>query len=259
MRWENPESQADGAVKIPNNWLFLHYYEALTVLFRIENALRTFVFVILKENKKSSWAELSIKTEDGSDTTIAAIAKKRLAQDKAFGYLGYTIASPLMHLTSGELIRIIMTDAYWPMFADHFPAMKSIVQTKLEEIGNVRNALAHFRPITTDDVQVVKQNANQVLSGVQRLLTDIVDCREVVPTNSAESWYNDLKMLSGPFVQLGFNQSADEKWIRLELEYSCPIIGEPYASNVFRSYRVLSVNTARVLLSLTCPPFLVQS
>jgi hypothetical protein len=254
MQWKDPEYQADGSVKIPSNWLFIHYYEALNVLFRIENALRTFVFVVLKDNKKSSWAELCIKTEDGSDITIASIAKKRLTQDKAFGYLGYAIPSPLMHLTSGELIRIIFADSYWPMFAEHFPGTKSIVQTKLEEIGNVRNALAHFRPITTDDVQVVKQNANQVLSAVQRLLVDLINCRDTVPTNSTDAWYNELKNLSWPYLQFAFNQSVDEKWVRIGLKYDCPLIKDPYLSDTYRSYRALSVNTPRLLL--LCPNIL---
>jgi hypothetical protein len=247
MRWQNPELLPDGAVKIPSNWLFNHYYEAVTVLFRIENALRTFVFVILKDTEKSKWQELAIKTEDGADTTIAAVAKKRLAQDQTFGYLGYPISSPLMHLTSGELIRIILSDAYWPRFSSHFPASKSIVQTKLEEIGNVRNALAHFRPLNADDVQVVKQNANQVLSGVETLLVSIVDCSDTVPTNSKDAWYDSLKVLSGPYVKLGFSQSIDEKWVRLEVEYSCQLISEPYTTNTYRNYRVLSVNTPRML------------
>ena len=247
MRWQNPEWLPDGAVKIPTNWLFNHYYEALTVLFRIENALRTFVFVVLKDTEKSGWRDLAIKTEDEGDTTITAVAKRRLAQDKAFGYLGYPISSPLMHLTSGELIRIILSDTYWPRFASYFPASKTIVQTKLEEIGNVRNALAHFRPLNTDDVQVVKQNANQVLSGVETLLVSIVDCPDTVPTNSKDAWYDSLKVLSGPYVKLVFSQSIDGKWVRLGLEYSCQPISEPYTSNTYQSYRVLSVNTPRLL------------
>lgn len=43
MKWEDAEKNKDHSVKIPDNWLFLHYYEALTVLFRIEHSLRTFV------------------------------------------------------------------------------------------------------------------------------------------------------------------------------------------------------------------------
>jgi hypothetical protein len=251
MQWQQSEPAENETLKIPPSWLFAHYYEALNVLFRIENALRTFVFIVLKDKEGLKWKDLSIKTEDGSDTTISAIAKRRLSQDKEFGYLGYAISSPLMHLTSGELIRIILADSNWPLFTNYFPAHKSIVQTKLEEIGNVRNALAHFRPITPDDVQVVKQNANQVLAGVERLLENIVSCTDIVPTNSKDDWYNQLKTLAGPYTEVRFTQSTDQNWVRLGITYSCPILGVPYSSENFRSYKVLLVNTPRILFEST--------
>jgi len=247
MRWQDPVYLEGDAVKMPTNWLFLHYYEVLSVLFRIENSLRIFVYVVLKDKKKSGWPDISIKTEDGGQTTVSAVAKRRLVQDKAFGYLGYSVSSPLMHLTSGELIRIILEDAYWPMFSSYFPASKEIVRTKLEEIGNVRNALAHFRPVKPDDVQVVKQNANQVLSGVEKVLANIVDCPDTVPTNTKEDWYNDLKVLSGPYVQLEYSQSVDERWVRVGIRYSCPLASAPYRTGTYRSYRILSLNTPRIL------------
>jgi hypothetical protein len=249
LEWTVPEPVDGGAVKLPQNWLHSHYYEALTVLFRVENALRTFVFVVLKDAEKSAWRNLAIKTEDGSESTIAAIARRRLAQDATFGYLGYPISSPLMHLTSGELIRIILADAYWPRFSTFFPAAKGIVQTKLEEIGNVRNALAHFRPLQPDDVEVVKQNANQVMSGIETLLISIVDCPDTVPTNLTDGWYKELKPLSGPYIHCAFKQSVDGQWIRIELTYGCPIIGQPISWGNYRSYRILSVNTPKLLTS----------
>src|SRR5207237_9077479 len=100
-RWRQPESGKDNFIRIPGNWLFLHYYEALTVLFRIENALRMFVYVILKNEHKSKWLELSIASDDGNQSSISAIAKKRVAQGETYGYLGYPMSSPLMHLTTG--------------------------------------------------------------------------------------------------------------------------------------------------------------
>jgi len=39
------------------------------------------------------WHDLTIKTEDGSQTTVAAMAKRRLVQDKTFGYLGYSVSN----------------------------------------------------------------------------------------------------------------------------------------------------------------------
>jgi hypothetical protein len=76
MQWQQSEPAENETLKIPPSWLFAHYYEALNVLFRIENALRTFVFIVLKDKEGLKWKDLSIKTEDGSDTTISAIAKE---------------------------------------------------------------------------------------------------------------------------------------------------------------------------------------
>jgi hypothetical protein len=247
MRWQDPVYLEGDAVKVPTNWLFIHYYEVLSILFRIENSLRMFVYVVLKDKKKSGWYDLTIKTEDGSQTTVVAMAKRRLAQDKTFGYLGYSVSNPLMHLTSGELIRIILDDAYWSMFSEYFPASKEIVRTKLEEIGNVRNALAHFRPVKPDDVQVVKQNANQVLSGIEKVLSSVVECPDTVPTNTQEAWYSDLKVLSGPYVQMEYSQSVDERWVRLGIQYSCPLASPPYRTSTYCGYRILSLNTPRIL------------
>jgi hypothetical protein len=99
MDWKKPETTTEAGVNIPFLWLFLHYYDALSALFRVENALRMFVYVVLKEGRKGKWSELTITSDDGGETTIASIAKGRLSQDEKFGYLGYRVGSPLMHLT----------------------------------------------------------------------------------------------------------------------------------------------------------------
>lgn len=247
MEWSKPESGEDNALKIPRKWLYLHYYEALTALFRIENALRMFVYVVLKDERKSKWGDLTISSDDGNDTTIVAIAKKRLTQDERFGYLGYRISSPLMHLTSGELIRVILADSYWPWFAQFFPMTKEIVRTKLEEIGNIRNALAHFRPIKSDDVEVVKQNANQVLSRVEDALQNVVNTNQAVPTNTTDAWYSELKAIAGQYCSTSFRQSENENWIQLIVPYSCPIVGAPYVGESYARYEVLTLNSSNIL------------
>jgi hypothetical protein len=73
----------------------------------MENGLRVFVYVVLKNKFKDKWSETALQTADDEPSTIAATAAKRLAQAKGFGYLGYEISSPLMYLNSGELTRII--------------------------------------------------------------------------------------------------------------------------------------------------------
>lgn len=250
MDWKKPELKEDGSVKIPHSWLYLHYYDALSVLFRVENALRMFVYVVLKAGRKGKWADLTLTSDDGGETTISAVAKRRLNQDEKFGYLGHRIASPLMHLTSGELIRVILAEAYWPLFAEYFPTTKEIVRTKLEEIGNIRNALAHFRPIKADDVEVVKQNANQVLSRVEEMLASINYLPQIVPTNTGEPWYASLKSVTSASVALSFQQSENERWVQVRLTHACSHAGAPYLTDTYRQWRVLTLISPNVLRAM---------
>src|SRR4051794_41090321 len=116
MKWRTAEVDGDGKMTIPPSWVFLHYYDALTVLFRVENALRLFVYVVLKDRFGAKWKDLEIASDEEAKTTISALAKRRIEQGKTFGYLSYPIQSPLMHLTSGELVRLMIHDSYWPVF-----------------------------------------------------------------------------------------------------------------------------------------------
>jgi hypothetical protein len=240
MDWLKIESQEEGKIKVPSNWLFLHYYEALSILFRIENALRVLVYIVLKNKRGLEWVDTSISSDDDSQTTIGALAKKRISQIQNYGYLGYQIGSPLMHLTSGELVRIVISDPYWPLFTQYFKASKQVVTLKLEEIGTIRNSLAHFRPLTQNDVQVVKQNANQVFSVIEETLINIVQGGQRVPTNIADEWYMSLRSLGGQQSQIVHNQSSDGQWIRVSLQFNCPIIHK-YKTDTYATYSILNL------------------
>jgi hypothetical protein len=52
MEWKSIETDDTRGLNIPGEWLLPHYYEALNALFRIENALRVFVYVVLKNQFK---------------------------------------------------------------------------------------------------------------------------------------------------------------------------------------------------------------
>jgi hypothetical protein len=250
MKWNAIFSNNDGSVRIPENWLFLHYYEALNVLFRIENALRLFAYAVLKDEFRNKWIDISIMSDDAAESSIGKIAKQRLNQTKRFGYLGYLVPCPLMYLTSGELVRLIVSDSYWKHFSAYFLGSKEIITNKLEEINSVRNALAHFRPIKQDDIELIKQNSRHVLSRVESSLIDMMNCANVVPTNTEEEWYNALKTLGTDLCRFSFKQSDDEKWVRVSFEYSCPILGQ-YGHKRFWRFRVLNINTPAILRSFT--------
>ena len=226
MDWSQPTKGQKGAITIPPDWLFIHYYEALNILFRVENALRVFVYSVLKNEHFEKWITLSISSDEEQQSTISAIAKRRQTQAGDFGYLCFPIACPIMHLTSGELIRLMLSDGEWPKFKPFFLGSKEIIRTKLDEIGCIRNSLAHFRPLKSDDVEVLKQNARHVLSRIEEKLDQMMTCPNTTPTNTAEPWYAELRTLGTDVCQLGFKQSQDSEWITIVMTYKPAIISK---------------------------------
>lgn len=247
MEWEKAIKKNENLIEIPLSWLFVHYYEALTVLFRIENALRVFVFIILKNEFGEKWVDTKVPGDGSSQDTIKSIARKRISQAKSFGYLGYSINCPVMHLTVGELICLIDLDVNWPHFKKYFSGSKEIIKNKFDEIANVRNSLAHFRPIKEDDVEVVKQNAKHVLTEIERCISDIIGCRNVVPTNTTEQWYKELKTLGTDNCMLSFSQSGDEQWVKINIQYNCPIIFHDIRRKSYIIYRILNIISSAIL------------
>ena len=113
MHWKNTSKNDQGYIKIPKRWLHIHYYEALNILFRFENSLRVFVYAILKNEFQDDWKKCSFSTDGNDPKSIKGMASKRAKQAESFGYLGFDITAPLMHLTSGELVELITSEAYW--------------------------------------------------------------------------------------------------------------------------------------------------
>ena len=137
---------------------------------------------------KEKWEEAYINKE----LTIKQISKQRQNQANDYGYLTYDINSSMLYLSSGELIDIIMNEKNWKYFTKYFKAKKEIIKHKLLEIGAIRNALAHFRPINEEDLDVIKQNVKHTLLGVEKVLDSITNLTVNVPSNSRENWYTEF-------------------------------------------------------------------
>lgn len=250
MKWHKAERKDDGSIVIPPSWLFLHYYDALNVLFRVENSLRVFVFAVLKCNLGAQWMNAAVSSEDGKGGTITSISKQRIAQAERHGFLCHRITSPLMHLSSGELIGLIMSDAYWKFFARYFPGQKEVIRGKLEELSTVRNALAHFRPLKESDVDVVKLVAEQALMHVEEFLEGILRISDPVPTNIEEAWYPALKACGSASTKVDLFQSRAEDWVRLAITFASRPISANAIVPEHRQLRVCRLNTPRLLESL---------
>ena len=262
MKWE-PASQKDDATIIPKSWIHIHYYEALNVLFRIENSLRVFVYVVLKNQLLDKWADINITSDDSEQGTIKSIASRRINQSQDFGYLGYIINCPLMYLTSGELIRLITDDNYWKYFKPYFPASKQVIKNKLDELSVIRNSLAHFRPMKSGDVEVIKQNANHALTGIEDCLNQLGFCYNVVPTNTEDSWYLALSTLGTELCKVHLYQCDNEQWITLSLTYESQTLSTSKYTQAYYAYTILNLITPSILTNSAnlakCATCLIES
>lgn len=270
MDWGKAEKEGDTSYQIPETWLFIHYYEALNILFRVENTLRVFVFCVLKNAFFDQWANIQISAEDSEQlNTISVVAKRRAAQAKGFGYLGYQVACPIMYLTGGELSRIITSSDYWKHFGQFFKGSKDLIKTKLDEISHIRNALAHFRPISLDDVEVIRQNAKQVLMVVESYLVSMSSATGVVPTNTSSHWYSDLNDVAAVCARHSYGltrrQDAKGDWVELDIAFVGTVLSDsrgtkhrsvmvtvPWTSAMIRSFPGIGKYVTRVIEASYC-------
>lgn len=198
MEWEKAEQLDDSTFQIPKCWMFLHYYQAYNVLFRIENALRVFVYLVLKQEYGEQWdlRPVSFGSSTAPNPTIRVLAKERLKISKQYGHLGDAIGSLLQTLTMHELLALILSEKDWQLFTGCFPLSRNLLESKIKEIMAVRNNLAHFRAVTPSDVDDISQIASRVLSGVGDFLQSAITQPRVVPSNCEEEWYRAFQGVS---------------------------------------------------------------
>ena len=246
MEWQKAKRNDDGSIVIPTQWLFLHYYEAFNILFRIENVLRMIVYTVLKDELHEKWVDCNVTDAESGQKTIGSLAKQRISQTTTFGYLGYNVSCPVMFLNGGELIRLITSDGYWKYFKPYFLGSKEIIKNKLYEIEAIRNAMAHFRPIKEDDVEVIKQNAKHVLTCISPMIEAMLSCFDVVPTNTNDPWYRELSVVGNDLCIFRLYQSRDGIWIRIAGTFRSPVLAKrAYEKSIW--YRVLTIKSAAIL------------
>lgn len=248
MKWKQAIIKEQGFFEIPKRWLHIHYYEALNILFRFENSLRVFVYTVLKNEFHDKWKDCNFSINNGDAKSIKGIASQRVKQAESFGYLGFDITAPLMHLTSGELVELITSQAYWPKFNNYFKGNKDIIKNKLLEIGTIRNSLAHFRPIKPEDIELIKQNSRHTLLGVESCLSNIFSQNLRVPTNTQDDWYKEISTLDTDLITTEPSYSSDESWLNIKLKFNTPVLKKEKAGENFFSYVLAKINTPNILI-----------
>lgn len=202
---------------VPRNWASLSHYEIYSMLYRIENALRVFVYLVLKNTMGSNWR---LAKASGVDRTIDSISKQKQDMAADFGHLAVEASHPILSLTCDELVKIIVDLGQWKYFKKYFPAKREIVQSKFEEIIQVRNHLAHFRPVNEKMSDLVRLNSEHLLPIVETYLNQAIYQEHALGSRIAEKWHrelNDLLQTETRFFRLGASQSADKEWIKITL------------------------------------------
>lgn len=245
--WNQAKEERTNVYEIPARWVGIDHYEALNIMFRVENALRIFVYCILKREYGSRWQGLEISTAEISKIAISKLVSRRLEQQEDFKYLTAPVACPMMYLNSGELIHLIFSDSYWSKFARYMRGRKEVLKIKLDEIGLIRNALAHFRPITSDNVAVLKQNAKHVFGGIEYFLNQICSCHRVVPTNTDAEWYRALSVLGNDLCNLALYESQNREWVRMQLDYKTPMINSQIWASNAASFEFINLRSPAIL------------
>lgn len=244
MEWlESVINKETKEIKIPNTWLYMHYYEALNILFRFENTLRVFVYVILKNELKNEWINTAVRDDD----TIKKISSIRISQAKDYGYVCYDIKSPMLYLSTGDLIDVIMNDKNWKYFKNYFKAKKEIVKFKLLEISAIRNSLAHFRPIQLSDLEVIKLNLKHIMSVIDENLVRLISLHQNIPTNCEDNWFKGLKKVESTNVKLDLKKDKKFEWIKISLIVKSTIFYKGYKSEDYQSLTVSKVSTLNIL------------
>lgn len=247
MNWKQHIEKESQVFAIPSNWLKIHYYEALNLLFRIENSLRIFVYTILKTEIADKWTEIAIQEYGKSLGTINSISKMRIQQEMSMGYISYQINCPIMQLTSGELVNLILDDSYWKYFNKYFSGNKEVIRFKLNEIVTVRNALSHFRPIKEDDIELVKQNAKHLFLNIEKYFKSMVEINKIVPSNCEEQWFTEMRKIISDLCQLSIYESEDETWIRLKISFPCEHLAAKREENII-NFKVMNLISPNILV-----------
>lgn len=242
MEWESYSKNENDRPILPASWLYAHYFEAMNILFRVENSLRVFVFAILKRQFKEKWLDIKADQND----SIKTICKRRSDQTKSHAYLGYNLTCPMMFLTTGELLNIIKQEKNWPLFKPYFLGSKSVMENKLDEIVNIRNSFAHFRPVKEDDIEVLKQNSKHTLILIEDCLGNLFQQNTTVPTNTKEEWYKELRTVGTDRAILHFRQSEDEEWISIEFKFTLKILAKHEGRRATR-YTALNIKPSAIL------------
>jgi hypothetical protein len=154
--------------------------------------------------------------------------------------------NPLVYLTTGELIGIILSESYWKYFKSWFAGSADAYRAKLNEISCLRNAFAHFRAITPVHVDTLKRNANALLGRFEDRLMEMLSFRtEPLKTWTSYIPVTELNETKAFHFQLQVSPSRD--WLVIDMTAPIKILGEPSVCGNIFSWPAMGLSADAVL------------
>jgi hypothetical protein len=139
-------------------------------LWQLELWLRELVYMELKCRYGNDWADhIYQKGRKGKGAQRA---------DNRLTHMPTRETGPLSYITFDSLVRII--SKHRRLFAPYLP-VRSVWDARLEEVGQIRNRVAHFRRGHASDLQRVNQLVGDIDKGIWLFATSYNDPHPIYP------------------------------------------------------------------------------
>ncbi len=129
------------------------------MIWQLENWLRLMVYVELR-----AWLP---NWKSVVDKKITEQAARTMERDKEQHHMTTPHEDELSYSSLGQLWDIISSEEIWPYFEPYFPPRDN-VKARMEEVRQIRNRIAHFRPRHSLDEQRLELFLADMEPGVRR-------------------------------------------------------------------------------------------
>lgn len=163
-------------------------------LWQLETWLRRMVYVELRALRGDGW-------NTGID------ADRHLNADKRLRHMPTPENDPLSYISFSQLTHLVRD--HWDAFACYLPP-QDIWLAKLEEIGQIRNRIAHFRSGHTDDYPRVLQFLRDLDRGFWSFCTSYNDPEPILPAADDPVTSHFL-----PYDPFPWTEIRSKKWARI--------------------------------------------
>jgi hypothetical protein len=147
-----------------DNYEILHQRNvaAYSILFDLEVILRELIAVGLVQKYGSRW------DKHGLPNDIRQKVREGVSSERATRWTQLTLHHPLYYLDFPDLKKLIINNANWPSSFELVFTKKGAVESSLSEIELIRNKIAHSRPLSEDELEILVAAKAKLFAGLSQ-------------------------------------------------------------------------------------------